>query len=536
MNNQDNPIDANDNLDESLSTDATPGSEKNVVDLWTDNDGEEKIVTEFSSAEAAAQKDAEAMAAVGSTDEEPAVKSDVEDLDLDNWDFRNLDSSDLEEEAEILSLDELNSDEPLSDELEAIEIDEMVLEPLPEVGIETGLEDLDVSNVPVMGDDEPVNLDSLSLDRSVAMDLVLDEPSLLLNDSELTLDNLDNLDNSEESLANLSLDELSEPDLLSASSDLADLKIDSLEIDSLQLEPVGNLDSPDGLDELNAVADDDLDLLSLEPDSQSLDDLVLEPVGSLDSLDLDPQTSSLNLDSLLNEASVEAADRAVPPVSIPTPIIPKASPAPAPAPAAKAQAYDQTMRVSVRKLDNLNNLIGELVVKRNRLEEDQERLRRFLDNLLGHVQSLGEAGAKMHDMYERSLLEGALMASRQSRANSAVAARRSGGIDNKPQEEGLDALEMDRFTGFHLLSQDIIELIVRVREAASDIQFVVDETDKVAQTFRQVTTQLQDGMNSSRMVAFAQAADRLPRAVRDISRKQKKQTKLHVEGKEVLID
>ena len=536
MNNQDNPIDANDNLDESLSTDATPGSEKNVVDLWTDNDGEEKIVTEFSSAEAAAQKDAEAMAAVGSTDEEPAVKSDVEDLDLDNWDFRNLDSSDLEEEAEILSLDELNSDEPLSDELEAIEIDEMVLEPLPEVGIETGLEDLDVSNVPVMGDDEPVNLDSLSLDRSVAMDLVLDEPSLLLNDSELTLDNLDNLDNSEESLANLSLDELSEPDLLSASSDLADLEIDSLEIDSLQLEPVGNLDSLDGLDELNAVADDDLDLLSLEPDSQSLDDLVLEPVGSLDSLDLDPQTSSLNLDSLLNEASVEAADRAVPPVSIPTPIIPKASPAPAPAPAAKAQAYDQTMRVSVRKLDNLNNLIGELVVKRNRLEEDQERLRRFLDNLLGHVQSLGEAGAKMHDMYERSLLEGALMASRQSRANSSVAAVRSGRMDDKPQEEGLDALEMDRFTGFHLLSQDIIELIVRVREAASDIQFVVDETDKVAQTFRQVTTQLQDGMNSSRMVAFAQAADRLPRAVRDISRKQKKQTKLHVEGKEVLID
>ncbi|MEO1465731.1 MAG: hybrid sensor histidine kinase/response regulator, partial [Cyanobacteria bacterium J06633_1] len=106
----------------------------------------------------------------------------------------------------------------------------------------------------------------------------------------------------------------------------------------------------------------------------------------------------------------------------------------------------------------------------------------------------------------------------------------------KPQEEGLDALEMDRFTGFHLLSQEIIELIVRVREAASDIQFVVDETDKVAQTFRQVTGQLQDGMNSSRMVAFGQTADRLPRAVRDISRKQKKQTKLHVEGKEVLID
>jgi chemosensory pili system protein ChpA (sensor histidine kinase/response regulator) len=143
----------------------------------------------------------------------------------------------------------------------------------------------------------------------------------------------------------------------------------------------------------------------------------------------------------------------------------------------------------------------------------------------------------MHDMYERSLLEGALLASRQSRANAAVAAGNSG-VKNtaETQEEGLDALEMDRFTGFHLLSQDIIELIVRVREAASDIQFVVDETDKVAQTFRQVTSQLQEGMNSSRMVAFGQTADRLPRAIRDISRKQKKQTQLQVEGKDVLID
>ena len=279
------------------------------------------------------------------------------------------------------------------------------------------------------------------------------------------------------------------------------------------------------------------DLLSSES-TDDLDSILIEPTASLDDLssNLDPEKIAADLDSLLDsEFTSEAPTVINPGIPAPQPTAKVSSPAPSPSPA-KAQAFDQTMRVSVRKLDNLNNLIGELVVKRNRLEDDQERLRRFLDNLLGHVTSLGEAGAKMHDMYERSLLEGALMASRQSRANSAVTAGALGAANEKPQEEGLDALEMDRFTGFHLLSQDIIELIVRVREAASDIQFVVDETDKVAQTFRQVTSQLQDGMNSSRMVAFGQTADRLPRAVRDISRKQKKQTKLHVEGKDVLID
>jgi hypothetical protein len=58
---------------------------------------------------------------------------------------------------------------------------------------------------------------------------------------------------------------------------------------------------------------------------------------------------------------------------------------------------------------------------------------------------------------------------------------------------------MDRFTGFHLLSQEMIELIVRVRESSSDIQYLVDETDQVARSLRQVTTQLQEGMTKSRM-------------------------------------
>ena len=65
-----------------------------------------------------------------------------------------------------------------------------------------------------------------------------------------------------------------------------------------------------------------------------------------------------------------------------------------------------------------------------------------------------------------------------------------------------DALEMDRFTGFHTLSQEMIELIVRVRESASDIGYTVESSDQVTRQFRQITTQLQEGLNTARMVAF----------------------------------
>jgi chemotaxis protein histidine kinase CheA/ActR/RegA family two-component response regulator len=199
---------------------------------------------------------------------------------------------------------------------------------------------------------------------------------------------------------------------------------------------------------------------------------------------------------------------------------------------------EQTMRVSVKHLDSLSNLVGELVVNRNSLEQDQERMRQSLDNLLYQVQQLSDVGQRMQDLYERSLLESSLIASRQNRSQLPFPIVRRSMEEEINREDSVeyDPMEMDRFTGFHTLSQEMIELIVRVRESASDIEFIVDETDQVTRMFRQVTTQLQEGLTRSRMVPFAQTADRLPRAVRDIAMKVGKQAELIVEGRETLID
>ena len=200
----------------------------------------------------------------------------------------------------------------------------------------------------------------------------------------------------------------------------------------------------------------------------------------------------------------------------------------------RPRMFEQTMRVPIKRLDDLSNLVGELVVNRNSLEQDQERLRQFLDNLNHQVLSLNDVGARMQDLYERSLLESSLLASRHN-YRSFFGGEQSSESSHANGAE-YDPLEMDRFTGFHTLSQEMIELIVRVRESASDIVFLADGTDQVARTLRQITTQLQEGLTRARMVPFAQTADRLPRAVRDISLKLGKQAELQVEGRETLID
>lgn len=201
---------------------------------------------------------------------------------------------------------------------------------------------------------------------------------------------------------------------------------------------------------------------------------------------------------------------------------------------------EQTVKVPAKQLDNLSNLVGELVVNRNSLEQGQERMRQFLDNLLHQVMLLSDAGQRMHDLYEKTLLERAIWDSRQGHHSTQTSNLADTATDNTSGKRKFDdSLDLDRvenFTPFHLLAQETIEYIVRVRESSSDIEFLVDDAEQVTRQLRQVTTQLQEGLTRSRMIPFSQTVQLLPRAVRDISMECGKEVSLQVEGKETLID
>ncbi|WAS05545.1 response regulator [Gloeomargaritales cyanobacterium VI4D9] len=199
-----------------------------------------------------------------------------------------------------------------------------------------------------------------------------------------------------------------------------------------------------------------------------------------------------------------------------------------------APVMDQTMRVPIRQLDNLSNLIGELVVSRNTLQEDQNQLRQFLENLLHQAHQLNDLSQRMQDLYERSLLEGALNASRGGGVGNFLNPGNGGSQHSTGAE--FDALEMDRFTGFHTLSQEIAERVLRVRESAQDIGFMVEAFDEVVRSFQRITQGLQEGINNARMEPFSRVTDRLPRAVRNVALKCGKQVTLEIEGRETLVD
>ena len=185
----------------------------------------------------------------------------------------------------------------------------------------------------------------------------------------------------------------------------------------------------------------------------------------------------------------------------------------------------RTMRVEVRHLDGLSNLVGELVINRNTLENQQTRLRSSLEMLQQRVSKMHRVSRELEEYYDQSVL-GIQVPGTASSATDAI----------NRGKEAFDALEMDRYTAFHTISQEIMELIVRIKEASSDIEFVVDESDETSRQFRQISSQLQEGLNQIRMLPLSGLVDRLPRAVRDLSINMGKEVELELLGRETLLD
>ncbi|MFQ3634203.1 MAG: response regulator [Cyanobacteriota bacterium] len=480
------------------------------------------------------------------------ISSDLDAADLDTEE--HLDEGDLFSEADPGVLDALDAldallEEPQPEEI-AVEEEpqadaDLVVEGAIDSGDSVAAEELAVEELAV----EEALLVEEPLLSSKPLEAIAPNPEaaaavadfgdldLLLGNPDETVSSGLGLDLSEDSLFN----DASEPrddfadleDLLAESSSstaasAADEDVDAFaDLDALLEEETATTASELPVSGFGTEADDDFADLEalLDGDTTSV-----PPTAP-------PETSAAEADEFEDlERLLENADQTL--SDIPT-MRAARNAAAARRPATRRNAptlADQTMRVSVKNLDNLNNLVGELVVNRNSLEQAEERLRQFLDNLLYQVQQLSDVGQRMRDLYERSLLESSLLSGRKASVFTSPGSAPSGSQSNHATGVSFDALEMDRFTGFHTLSQEMIELIVRVRESASDIDFVVEETDQITRNFRQITTQLQEGLTRTRMVPFAQTADRLPRAVRDISLRCGKQAELVIEGRETLID
>lgn len=182
-----------------------------------------------------------------------------------------------------------------------------------------------------------------------------------------------------------------------------------------------------------------------------------------------------------------------------------------------------TVRVSVRQLNRIQDLFGELTIDRNGLDLNLKRIRGLTRQLAQRLQILQQVNYKLRTVYDRVAMPHPVMGGRS--IASVVS----------PSNE-FDVLEMDRYTELHSLSQQVIETIVQLQEVTDDLGISLDDTDQSARNINKTSKQLQSGFTRLRMRPFAELVDRFPRALQDWCSDYGKQVRLNIEGEAVLLD
>lgn len=179
--------------------------------------------------------------------------------------------------------------------------------------------------------------------------------------------------------------------------------------------------------------------------------------------------------------------------------------------------HENTVRISGKHLEKIYDLFGEIIIQKNGLNVQVERLRKLVRSLNQRVQILDQENQELRTAYGKMITHNHL-------------------INHHNQETENNCLEQNYYQKLDVLSQDVMETIVQVAEVTSDIQLSVDDADQIARKLNKTSKQLQRQLTQMRMRPFSDLVERFPRAIRDLNVEYGKNVQLRIEGGNTLIE
>ena len=178
---------------------------------------------------------------------------------------------------------------------------------------------------------------------------------------------------------------------------------------------------------------------------------------------------------------------------------------------------DEQIRVRADLLNNLVNYSGEINIYNSRIAQQLGATRFNLTELAQTVARLREQLRKFEMETEAQILF-----------------RHETTADE--DDIDFDPLEMDRFSTMQQLSRGMVESLGDLTSIQSLLENQSSETDVLLLQQQRVTSDLQEGLMRTRMVAFSSVLPRLRRIVRQTTSEIGKQAELHVQGAEGELD
>jgi len=178
----------------------------------------------------------------------------------------------------------------------------------------------------------------------------------------------------------------------------------------------------------------------------------------------------------------------------------------------------QFIRVNIERLDNLMNLVGEMVVNRNRLVKQVELIKELREEITFSQKRLITVVKNFEEKYEYTL-------NYQSPSQPAV-----------EQAHDFFELEFDRYDDFNLLSRKLTEISNDTNEIMTEFAGFFDSFELDASRISMITTNLQDEITMARMVEMDKLFQLFQRPVRDLTQSENKQVNMVVTGEDTKID
>jgi chemotaxis protein histidine kinase CheA/ActR/RegA family two-component response regulator len=218
-----------------------------------------------------------------------------------------------------------------------------------------------------------------------------------------------------------------------------------------------------------------------------------------------------------------------------------------------------TVRIRLKKLDELVNLFGELLVNRATLEERLNRLTRMVSDVGLSSTRLQEVGSQLESRFEAATLPAGQMARSLALETTSWAVSTTGPMDRSASMMGrplalppsalggspssnaghladFDELELDRYSEFHRLSRGLGEGISDMATLSNEMEALIRECETIFNKENRLSSAFQDQLLKVRLVPLSTMVPRLYRAARAVALRQGKEIELVMEGEETEVD
>jgi len=235
-----------------------------------------------------------------------------------------------------------------------------------------------------------------------------------------------------------------------------------------------------------------------------------------------PSIDTASITDLLLDESIDA--------SIEMPVSPL--PTEIPSISTEAEADEVTVRIPVRYLKTLGDLVGGLNAERNGMRSQLQRMRDLVQLLGLRVNGLEQSNTQLRETYDRVATSyEPLVTVGDRRSNGVGSSEASSTFANR-----FDLLEMDRYGEMHILSREIMDSVVQLQEVSTDIDTALSDTETTERELGRAALQIQTAIGQARMRLLDDILGRFPRMLRELSLTHGKQVELVVRGSSTLVE